>query len=84
MCLVFDDKSYEVPLTDMTDSAQVLDWVIQVSKKTWADDAVIAGLVVGIDRFLSPQATLCSGGANKQISETKIRAMLSNSKTGEN
>ncbi|MGP5586667.1 hypothetical protein ACTXO0_07735 [Glutamicibacter ardleyensis] len=82
-CLVFQDNGYEVPLLEMTDSARVLDWVIQISKKVWADDAVIAGLVVGIDRFLNLQGTLCSAGVSKKISNNEIRVVLGFPQKGE-
>lgn len=69
LCLeLYDDRDeveYQVDLERCTTSAQTLDWICQVAEKTWADDAVIAGLVRGLDDLLHPQATLCSFGSEK-------------------
>jgi len=67
---------YEVDLDDCTTSAQVLDWIIQVAEKTWADDATIAGLIRALDDVLHPQAHLCSSGASKTLNKAKIRALV--------
>jgi len=37
--------AYEVDLEQCLDGAQVLDWILQVAGKQWADDATVAGLV---------------------------------------
>jgi hypothetical protein len=54
----------------------VLDWIIQVAEKTWADDATVAGLVRALDDVLHPQAHLCSMGASKTLDRRKIRALI--------
>ena len=65
--LVLRDASgaqlYEVPLEECTTSAQVLDWIAQISKKTWVTDRVIASLVryqlpVGASPLSEKQKTL--------------------------
>ena len=56
---------YEVDLERCRTSAEVLDWIIQVSQKTWATDARLAGLVRALDEILNPQATLCSFGKER-------------------
>lgn len=70
--LTFPDNGYEVNLLEHTDSAKVLDTIIQISKKTWADDAAIAGLVMAFNRIFDPQAHLCSGGANRKVTKEEI------------
>lgn len=66
MCLVFTEELrgeiYDVDLGRCGTSAQVLDWICQVAHKSWATDAVIAGLVRAINHYLHPQGRLCSGG----------------------
>jgi hypothetical protein len=56
---------YEVDLERCRTSAGVLDWIMQVASKTWATDAVIAGLARGLKGLLNPQATLCSFGIER-------------------
>jgi len=51
---------YNVDLGRCKTSAQVLDWVIQVSKKNWATPELIGMLVVALDKELDLQANLCS------------------------
>jgi hypothetical protein len=53
---------YEVDLEQCTTSAQVLDWIAQVAMKTWATDAVIAGLIRALDAVLDLQSNLCGMG----------------------
>ncbi len=57
--------TYEVDLERCTTSAEVLDWIMQVASKTWATDAVIAGLVRALRDLLEPQGTLCSFGQER-------------------
>ncbi len=66
---------YEVDLEECLTSAQVLDHVAQIASKTWADDATVAGLIRALDDVLHPQATLCSGGAAREITAQKARQM---------
>ena len=56
---------YEVDLERCRTSAEILDWIMQVAKKRWVTDTVIAGLVRELDRLLDPQATVCSFGLNR-------------------
>jgi hypothetical protein len=59
-----------------TSSAAVLDAIMQVAGKSWADDARLAGLVHALDDILHPQANLCSGGGDKRITRTQIKALM--------
>lgn len=53
---------YEIDLERCTSSAEVLDWIIQVSKKTWANDAILSGLVRRLDECLDLQGNVCGNG----------------------
>jgi hypothetical protein len=55
-----DVSAYEVDLERCLTSAAVLDWICQVAGKSWADDAVTAGVVRALDDVLHPQRRLCS------------------------
>ena len=56
---------YSVDLERCRTSAEVLDWIFQVSTKTWAPPEVVGELVRALDAALSPQATLCSFGEER-------------------
>jgi hypothetical protein len=64
-----------VDLERCLDSADVLDWIAQVGKKNYADDAVLAGLVRALDDVLDVQANLCSFGRHKTITAEQARAL---------
>ena len=57
-----NDTIYSVPLTDMTTSANALDWIFQLRQKTWVSDAEIGAIIYALDELLQPQACLCSNG----------------------
>lgn len=56
---------YYIELERCGTSAQVLDWIVQISKKTWADDKCVANLVRILDDVLDLQANYCSFGVER-------------------
>lgn len=66
-------ERYEVDLERCLDSAQVLDWVVQVAGKTWATPEVVAGLVRALDDVLYPQSTICGSGVGKSLTAAAVR-----------
>ena len=67
---------YPIDLERFTDSAEVLNMIVQVAKKNWATDACVAGMVRALNDLLQPQAHLCSCGANKQMTAAQIKKMV--------
>jgi hypothetical protein len=65
---------YEVDLEGCTTPAQVLDWIVQVSKKTWATDLVIADLVRALDDLLDMQGTMCPFGQARHVNVKRALA----------
>jgi hypothetical protein len=63
---------YEVDLERCSTSAEVLDWIFQVSKKTWATADIVKDLLTAFDDLLSPQARLCSFGRGGRIDPREI------------
>ena len=51
--------NYEVDLERMKNSAAVLDWIIQVSHKSWVKKDDLANLVYAIDDILKLQLNYC-------------------------
>lgn len=68
-------QRYDIDLESCVCSAEVCDWIFQVSRKTWADAETVAGLVCALDDLLYPQANLCAWGQSLRLSKKKIRAM---------
>ncbi|MFH1629661.1 MAG: hypothetical protein ABIE47_13180 [Pseudomonadota bacterium] len=58
---------YQVDLERCNTSAEVLDWIIQISKKTWATDEILSDLVRQLDQCLHLQKNLCSCGVDKRF-----------------
>jgi hypothetical protein len=69
-------NSYPIDLLSCQDSDEVLDWICQVACQRWADDATLAGLARALNDVLDPQATLCSVGEPKRISENQLRERI--------
>jgi hypothetical protein len=53
---------YEVDLDRMESSAAVLDWIIQVSHKSWVTEDDLADLIYAIDDILGLQQNYCGFG----------------------
>lgn len=58
------EGGYYVDLGCCQGPSQMLDWIMQVAKKTWADDRTIAELVRKLNLCMDPQGTMCSGAAS--------------------
>jgi hypothetical protein len=70
---------YEIDLETCRSSAEVLDWIVQVSHKTWAGPNVIADLVLALDALLHLQGSMCSLGVDQRIHPKAIIAMYARS-----
>jgi hypothetical protein len=75
-----DGYSYRVDLRECLTSAQVLDRVLQISRKRWATDAVLGGLVRALNWALDPQTHLCPFGHSKTITAPKVRRIVNERK----
>lgn len=62
---------YEVDLETIRHSAGMLDWVFQISNKSWATRAVTKDLLNAFDSIFHPQANLWSGHSHKVIANPK-------------
>jgi hypothetical protein len=74
----FPDRMYAYPIDlecQCTTSARMLDIIMQVAGKTWADDACLAGLIRALDHILRPQANLCSSGIDKPLTKQVLRSL---------
>lgn len=69
-CLEFIDDTgrmlYDICLTRCQTSAQILDWLCQVSHKQWATSEDVGNLVRALDDLVGGlQSRLCGSGAEK-------------------
>ena len=62
--------SYEVDLEQITDSAQMLDWIFQLRTKPWVTNDTISDLVSAFQDLFSPQETICGGGVKQTTNPT--------------
>jgi len=71
---------YEVDLEGCITSAAVLDWIMQLTTKTWASNDIIADLIRALKDCLRPQANLCGGcvfgGEGRKLSLSKTEDHL--------
>ena len=65
--LMDDEHSYYIELSRCNSSGEILDWIVQISKKSWATDNIIASLVRMFDHYLDCQSNLCSFGMDNKI-----------------
>jgi hypothetical protein len=68
--------SFPIDLLSCQDSDEVLDYICQVARQRWADDVTLAGLIRALNDMLDPQATLCSVGEPKRLSDTQLRGRI--------
>ncbi len=62
---------YQIDLERCNSSAEVLDWIVQVSKKTWATNEIVGSLVKHLDRCLHIQSNMGPGESNKNFNAKK-------------
>ena len=63
---------YDIDLDNCLTSADVLDWICQITGKPWGDKAAIAGLVHAFVDVLRPQEELCSWGQSFTLSPARV------------
>ena len=71
LALVYGNERYEIDLERIDGSAEMLDWIFQLSNKPGCSRKDIGDLVEAFDDLFYPQANLCSGGSDKKIDATK-------------
>ncbi len=74
-CLEYSDPAlgsmiYQVPVDEMTTSAEILDWVFQIEEKTWANSAVIGDFVTAVAEILG--RGVAGGGIDRPIDPKSI------------
>lgn len=62
---------YYVDLAEMKDSANILDWIAQVSNKSWATPEDVGHLVRAVDELMDLQANVCSSGSDGKLFNVK-------------
>lgn len=59
-CLESSVTGYQIPVYEMRDSASILNWIFQISEKTWASPKDLGDLITAIEEILG--RNVCSGG----------------------
>jgi hypothetical protein len=69
---------YYIDLEECITSAQLLDRIMQIAGKRWANPALLGLIVKVLNEALSPQAFLCSFGCDATIEQNKVKSIVSN------
>jgi hypothetical protein len=72
LVLELKEDRYEIDLEEITDSAQMLDWIFQLYNKGWTTPQEMYDLLGAFQALFVPQATLCSFGVNREIDPVKV------------
>lgn len=67
LVLAHKEPRYYIDLETMNSSAEMLDMIFQVNKKSWRKPSDISNLIQAFDDILDPQAHLCSYGTNRKF-----------------
>lgn len=67
------EHRYEIDLERCATSAQILDWIFQISSKDWGTEDV-ATLIQAFDDLLAPQRFICSVG--RERGPIDVRAVI--------
>jgi hypothetical protein len=67
---------YEVDLERCRNSAEILDWIAQVSRKVPVTADMAIGLVYALDDILHFQGRFCGLGKDHQVDEATIRQVV--------
>jgi hypothetical protein len=70
------DFEYEVDLEHCRNSAEVLDWIAQVSRKVPVTAEMAIGLVYALDDILHFQGRFCGLGQDHQVPAETIRKVV--------
>jgi hypothetical protein len=63
---------YEIYLDECKSSAQILDWIIQISQKSWATNDDIGELVRALDDILNIQGHFCGSGQSHEADSEEL------------
>ena len=74
--LVHEPTDYDVSLGRCLSPEAVLDWIVQVAKKSWADHATVGALVEALNDLLDVQAMLCPFAERRTIAESDLPAVI--------
>ena len=72
--LTFPPTGYWIDLDSCTNAAQFLDWILQISHKTWAPPSVVGELVTALDCIFGHrlQGKVCPWGENRHIEPRRL------------
>jgi hypothetical protein len=70
-----EEYDYEVDLHGCVNSAETLDWIMQIAAKDWGHQTT-SGLVNAIMDILDPQRNLCSWGVDRRLTRAEIQQAI--------
>src|SRR5579884_4039058 len=60
--LLLKEHNYGLPLEEITDSGELVDWIFQIRAKDWATPQILADLLEALEFILAPRAHYGSQG----------------------
>ena len=68
---------YEIDLEKCRDSAEILDWIFQLLRKSWMTEESMIELLLLINAILDPQKNFCSFGLERgPLPSAKLQSLL--------
>jgi len=74
--VIYKESGYDVPMWNCNTSAQILDWIIQLSQKEWEAPDALLGFIRMVNYLIDIQAHLCPGGESKFLKLTELTQIL--------
>ena len=77
LTLYWPRYGYEIDLEKCSDSAQILDWIFHLLRKSWMTEESMIELLLLIKSILDPQRNFCSFGVEQgPLPSAKLQSLL--------
>lgn len=63
---------YEIDMSELTTSAEILDYIFQLKTKSWLTPKILFDLIEALEDLLNPQENYCSNGVGKKANPQKV------------
>ncbi len=67
LTLAYQEQNCVIPLDEIADGAELLDWIFQVRTQTWAGPQVVVDLLEALDFILAPRVHFGTQGMGRSF-----------------
>jgi len=71
-----EPAEYFKPITDLNDSAHILDFLTQLATKTWVSSEDMGDLFTLMNEVMHFQGSVCGSGVSRTIADSAMDALL--------